>query len=121
MKQVLIVDDSEQIRERIVALLAESPQICIAGEAGDGLEAFEAVRKTHPDTVILDIRLPGQNGMALLKAFKSLYPQMAVIMLTNLDDDRYRRQCLRLGADHFLSKSMDFDKIVGVILGETST
>jgi DNA-binding NarL/FixJ family response regulator len=116
MKQVLIIDDSPQIRKRIAALLAESQKIRIIGEAGNGHDALEAVQRTRPDTVILDIRLPDQSGIALLKTFKARYPDMAVIMLTNLDDARYRRQCRQLGADHFLNKSKEFDKIVETII-----
>jgi DNA-binding NarL/FixJ family response regulator len=116
MKQVLIIDDSLQIRERIAALLAESPQIRIAGEVGNSRDALEAVQRLRPDTVLLDIRLPGQSGISLLRTFKARYPEMAVIMLTNLDDTRYRQQCRKLGADHFLSKTMEFERIVDTII-----
>ncbi len=116
MKQVLIIDDSAQIRKRIASLLRESPQIRIAGEAGSGRQALEAVAQARPDTVILDIRLPDQSGISLLKTFKARYPDMRIIMLTNLDDDRYRQQCRRLGADHFLSKAMEFEKIVDTVI-----
>jgi len=116
MKQVLIIDDSLQIRERIAALLAESPKIRIAGQAGNGCDALDAVQRLKPDTVILDIRLPDQSGIELLKTFKECYPEMTVIMLTNLDDARYRRQCRHLGADHFLNKTIDFEKIVDTII-----
>ena len=115
MKQVLIVDDSYQVRQRIAALLNESPQIRIAGEAGSGREAIEAVANIRPDTVILDILLPDENGIALLKRFKADYPQMKVIMLTNLDHPLYRQKCRRLGADHFLSKTDQFESIVEVV------
>ena len=117
MKQVLIIDDSFQIRERIAALLAESSKILIAGQAGNGRDALEAVRHLRPDTVILDIRLPDQSGIELLKTFKARYPKMTVIMLTNLDDARYRQLCRNLGADHFLSKTLEFEKIVDTIIG----
>jgi DNA-binding NarL/FixJ family response regulator len=116
MKQVLIIDDSSQIRHRVSALLAESAQIRVAGEAGSGREALEAVQRVRPDTVILDIRLPDQSGIALLKTFKARYPEMAVIMLTNLDDTCYRRRCRDLGVDHFLSKTLEFDKIVAAVI-----
>lgn len=118
MKQVLIIDDSLQIRERIAALLAESSQIRIAGQASSSRDALAAVQRLKPDTVILDIRLPDQSGIELLKTFKARYPKMAVIMLTNLDDTRYRRQCRKLGADHFLSKTMEFEKIVDTIIDD---
>jgi DNA-binding NarL/FixJ family response regulator len=116
MKQVLIIDDSPQIRQRIATLLAESQEIRIAGEAGNARDALEAVERTMPDTVILDIRLPDQSGIALLRTFKSRYPKMTVIMLTNLDDARYRRQCRHLGADHFLNKAKEFENIVETII-----
>lgn len=120
MKQVLIVDDSEQIRERLAALLAESAQIRLVGKAGNAREARDALRRVQPDTVILDIRLPGSSGIQLLKEIKTRYPEVAVIMLTNFDYAPYRRQCQQLGADHFLNKTLEFEKIVATILGNTT-
>jgi DNA-binding NarL/FixJ family response regulator len=118
MKQVLIVDDSEQIRERLVALLAESRQIRIVGQAGNGREALEAMQRLRPDTVILDIRLPGASGIEILKKIKARYPEVKVIMLTNFDFAHYRRQCRQLGADHFLNKTLEFEKIVDTVTGD---
>jgi DNA-binding NarL/FixJ family response regulator len=116
MVQVMIIDDSLQIRERIVALLAESAQISVIGQADSGRDALDLVQRLRPDAVILDIRLPDQSGVELLKTFKARYPEMTVIMLTNLDDDRYRQQCRHLGADRFLSKTMEFEKLVDTII-----
>ena len=115
MNKVLIVDDSQPIRERLADLLIESGQIRIVGEAGNVQDGWQAVQFLHPDTVILDIRLPGSTGIALLKKIKEHYPQVTVIMLTNFDDAQYRRQCRRLGADHFLNKTLEFEKIVETI------
>jgi DNA-binding NarL/FixJ family response regulator len=120
MKQVLIVDDSEQIRQRLVALLTESTQIQIVGQAGNGRDAMKAMQLLKPDTVILDIRLPGRSGIELLKEIKARYPDVMVIMLTNFDYEQYRRQCRQLGADHFLNKTLEFEKIIATILGDTT-
>jgi DNA-binding NarL/FixJ family response regulator len=120
MKQVLIVDDSEQIRERLVALLAESPQIRIVGQAGSGHEALDALQRLQPDTVILDIRLPDSSGIEVLKMIKARHPEIVVIMLTNFDYAQYRQQCRRLGADYFLNKTLEFEKITPTILGNAN-
>ena len=115
MKRVLIVDDSEQIRERLSVLLSESPYIQIVAQARNGREAREAIKKLRPDTVILDIRLPDSNGIDLLKETKVQFPETVIIMLTNFTYDRYRHQCRELGADYFLNKTLEFEKIVDAV------
>ena len=120
MNQVLIIDDSRQIRERIVVLLAESAKIMVAGQAGSAKQGWKALQLLHPDTVILDVRLPDGSGIHVLKAIKTRFPQVKVIMLTNFDDDRYRRQCRQLGADHFLSKTREFEKLIDAVLDDAA-
>jgi len=117
MKRVLIVDDSEKIRERLVTLLSEEGQIQVVGQVGSGRDTMNAMRRLRPDTVILDIRLPDISGIELLKEIKARYPALMVIMLTNFDNVQYRRQCRQLGADHFLNKTLEFEKIIDTILG----
>jgi len=117
-KRVLIVDDSEPIRERLRVLLCESPYIQIVGQARNGREARDALKQCRPDTVILDIRLPDSSGIALLKEIKIQFPDTAVIMLTNFDYAQYRQQCRELGADSFLNKTLEFEKIVDTIVGD---
>ena len=75
------------------------------------------LQRLLPDTVILDIRLPDDSGIQLLRQIKSGYPGIKVIMLTNYDLQQYRRQCLRLGADYFLNKTQEFEKMVPAVLG----
>ncbi len=116
MKHVLVVDDSPQIRERVLALLAESTQIRIVGQAADEQEALQIMGRQRPDTVILDIGLAGSSGIDLLKEIKALYPKVKVIMLTNFDSVTYRQKCQQLGADGFLNKSLEFEKVVDMIL-----
>ncbi len=117
MKRVLIIDDSEKIRERLVTLLSDEGQIVVVGQAGNGFDAMNAMQHLRPDTVILDIRLPDTSGIELLKEIKGRYPVVKVIMLTNFDNVQYRRQCRKLGADHFLNKTLEFEKIIDSILG----
>jgi YesN/AraC family two-component response regulator len=116
MKRVLIVDDSKEVRERLISLLSESPKIRIVGQAGNGKEAMDAVNDQKPDTVILDIRLPGKSGIQLLKEIKVAHPEITVIMLTNYDFEQYRKQCTHFGADHFFNKTLEFEKVVNVLV-----
>ena len=115
MRHVLIVDDSKQIRERLAALLSESNQIRVVGQAGDSHEALGILEHVKPDTVILDIRLPGRSGIELLKEIKARHPEVTVIMLTNFDYPIYRQQCKQLGADDFLNKTLEFEKIIDAV------
>lgn len=117
MKKVLIVDDSEPIRRRVAELLEESGQIRIVGQAGNSRDAMSAMQKLRPDTVILDIRIPESSGIQVLKEIKCRYPAVKVIMLTNFDNPQYRKQCRQLGADHFLNKTLEFEKIVASVTG----
>jgi two-component system, NarL family, response regulator DevR len=119
MKRVLLVDDSEKIRERLAAMLSENDQIRVVGQVGNARDTMDAMLRLRPDTVILDIRLPGKSGIELLKGIKARYPEAMVIMLTNFDNIQYRRQCRQLGADHFLNKTLEFEKIIDTILGDT--
>jgi DNA-binding NarL/FixJ family response regulator len=116
MKRVLIVDDSKQVRERLVSLLSDYPEIRIVGQAGNGKEALDALDEQKPDTVILDIRLPGRNGIQVLGDIKTARPEITVIMITNYDFEQYRKQCMQLGADHFFNKTLEFEKVIDVLV-----
>ena len=116
MKRVLIVDDSKQVRERLISLLTDYPEIRIVGQSGNGKEAMNALDAQKPDTVILDIRLPGRNGIQLLREIKAAHPEITVIMLTNYDFEQYRKQCMQLGADYFFNKTLEFEKVVNVLV-----
>ena len=116
MKRVLIVDDSKQVRERLISLLSEYPTIRIVGQAGNGNEALDALDDQKPDTVVLDIRLPGRSGIQLLGDIRAAHPEITVIMLTNYDFEQYRKQCLQMGADYFFNKTLEFEKIVNVLV-----
>jgi DNA-binding NarL/FixJ family response regulator len=116
MKRVLIVDDSKQVRERLISILSEYPQVRIVGQAGNGKEALDALDDQKPDTVVLDIRLPGKSGIELLGDIKAAHPEITVIMLTNYDFEQYRKQCLQMGADYFFNKTLEFEKVVDVLV-----
>jgi DNA-binding NarL/FixJ family response regulator len=112
---VFLADDSALIRERLQALLAEITGVAVIGQADDGLVAVNSVRELKPDVVVLDINMPGKNGMDVLRELKKFEPAPCVIILTSHPNPQYRERCLDRGADHFLDKSTDFDRLPGII------
>ena len=108
-KMVLIVDDSYLIIERVKDMLSEIVSTEHMLHAHTYTDGVEMLAKTTPDVLILDINLPDTNGIELLRLVKSKYPAIIVIMLTNQGGDYYRKLCLKIGADHFIDKSKDFD------------
>ena len=112
---VLMVDDNMGFVERMKGLLDEISQIGYINVASDYNEASMYVSEDKPDIVLLDINLPGKNGIEILKKIRISGHQCKVIMLTNHADEYYRQQCKELGADFFLDKSNDFAKVPEII------
>ncbi|HKX62841.1 MAG TPA: response regulator transcription factor [Verrucomicrobiae bacterium] len=114
-KRVFIVDDSPVVRDRLIHLIDEVPQIEIVGQADIAFEAIQSIRRLRPWAVILDISMPGGSGMYVLETIRKERPRPTVIMLTNFTTDQYRRKCLQLGADFFFDKSCEFEKVTEVL------
>lgn len=111
---VLVVDDSAMFRQRLSCLLHEI-NLRPVFHAGDYEEAAIRLLKTKIDLVLLDINLPGKNGIELLKMITKNYPCTKVLMVSNHAHDHYKQVCLLLGADHFFDKSLDFERITGIV------
>jgi DNA-binding NarL/FixJ family response regulator len=109
--KVFITDDSAIVRERLVTMILALPEITVVGQAQDAREAVDAIRRTRPDVVILDIRMPGGSGIDVLRRLKKMQPALKVIMLTNYAYRQYREKCEAVGADFFFDKSTEFDQI----------
>ena len=112
---VFIADDSELMRERLVTMLSELPNIEIIGQARDGLEAIGLIPKLKPDVVILDVRMPKKSGINVLQNIKGGDIPPLVIMFTNYPYPQYRDKCLKVGADFFFDKSADFEQLIQVL------
>ncbi len=113
--KVFIVDDSILIRERLTGVIHELPFAEIVGQAGDMRQAVEGIERFRPDVVLLDIRLPGGSGLDILQSIRATYPDMKVVILTNYSFPQYRERAGELGADAFLEKALEFEKIMGVL------
>jgi len=103
--RALIVDDNSMLRETTRLFLeSKFPGLCVH-EAEDGTEAFQQTHKHKPDLILMDIGLPGENGLRLTRKIKKLYPQITIIIFTNYDLSEYRKAAFECGADFFFSKS----------------
>ena len=109
--RVLVADDSAVVRDRLVVMLSEVCGVDVVGTAADGLEAIDSFRRLRPDIVVLDIRMPKANGIQVLEEIKEIDRSAVVLMLTNYLYPQYRTRCMAAGADYFLDKSTEFDRI----------
>lgn len=113
--RVLLADDHALVRAGIRALLDRTPDIEVVGESGDGLETLEMVNSKSPDLVLLDISMPGLNGMEVLEGIHRDFSQTRVIILTIHDDPAYAVAAIRAGADGYLPKKAAGDELVRAI------
>jgi DNA-binding NarL/FixJ family response regulator len=119
MMKVIIADDSDLILDRLQQILSQFEQIVIVGSFRNGTEALEGMRLLEPDLAILDFKMPGLNGIEVLKEFRKENVTTKIIILTFYATDYYRLMASKAGADYFYSKVDDFEKIelaVGNIL-----
>ena len=107
MIAVGIVDDDPMVRTGLRFILAEDPSLEVAWQAGDGAAALAELEATPVDVLLLDIRMPGMDGLATLEALAGRAPRPKVIVLTTFSTDDYVVRALRLGADGFLLKDAD--------------
>lgn len=118
--KVVTVDDSELIAERLQTLLSELEGIQFLGNARNIASALRLINDQKPNVVMLDIHLeddvPLGNGMSLIPPLRKTYPNMKIIMLTNLTGDYYRTRCLAMGANYFFDKTNDFNKIPDTLM-----
>ena len=106
MISVVVVDDEQLVRSGFAALLASDPEITVAGTAGDGDAALAVIRRERPDVVLMDIRMPGRDGVSATAAITAdrTLSGTRVIVLTTFDLDEYVHAALRAGASGFLLK-----------------
>ena len=115
--RVAIIDDSVVIRQRLVAMIDETPDIKVVCTATDGREGLECVLHHKPDVVILDIRMPVMGGIEVLEALRQRDVTPTVLVLTNFPYPVYRKKCHELGAELFFDKSTEFAEAVQALRG----
>lgn len=111
MIKVMIADDQELMRESLKILLSSKDDIEIAALAKDGNEVLQLLPKIHPDVILMDIRMPGMDGVTCTKLVKERYADIQVIVLTTFDDDEYIYDALKYGASSYLLKGVSLDEL----------
>lgn len=112
MIRVLVVDDHELVRSGITRMLADNPDLDVIGEASSGEEAIEFVRKTRPDIVLMDIRMPGIGGLEATRRILRIDDSIRVIVVTACADDPYPTRVMQSGATAYITKGADIKEMV---------
>ena len=113
--RVLIADDHAVVRSGLRALLRADAELEVVGEAGDGEEALRLVETLHPDTVLLDITMPPENGIRTAQRLKKQHPQLVVLFLTMHEDQALLHEALRAGAAGYVIKRAEESEIIRAI------
>jgi two-component system NarL family response regulator len=102
--RVMIFDDHQMVREGIVALLQMQGDFQVVGEAGEGESAVALYRLQRPDVALVDLRMPGKDGVAVIEAIRGEFPEARLLVLTTYDSDDDVARALRAGASGYLLK-----------------
>ncbi len=117
MIRVLICDDQDMIREGIQAILSTVPEIYVVGVASNGAQAIEAVEQWKPDVVLMDLNMPGVNGIHATRAIHEKHPQIRILALTTYDADEWVFDAIRAGAAGYLLKDSPRAILIQAITG----
>jgi len=115
MIRVLLVDDQTLIRQGLRLLLEMETDIQVVGQATDGREAIRQVEALHPDVVLMDVRMPGMDGVAATRELSARFPEVGVIILTTFEDDETVFDGLRAGARGYLLKDVSSEEMAGAV------
>lgn len=112
MINILIADDKSLIRDGISMILSLYENINVVGEVNNGKEVIDFVSKVNVDLILMDIRMPVMDGVEATKIIKERYPDIKVLILTTFNEDKYIFEGLKNGADGYLLKDINSDKLV---------
>ncbi|RAG83841.1 DNA-binding response regulator [Streptacidiphilus pinicola] len=113
--RIVLVDDQPLIRASLQMVVTDAPDLVVVGEAGDGAAAVRLAAELRPDVVVMDVRMPGMDGIEATRRILATDDGCRVLMLTTFDDDEYVYGALRAGASGFLVKDMALDDILAAV------
>lgn len=115
MITVLVADDHTLLREGLKQILASTPDIVVADEAGDGKEVLKKAGERNYDVILLDIAMPGRNGIDICKQLKSMKPHLNILMLSMYPEEQFALRSLRAGAVGYLTKKSVPTELISAI------
>lgn len=118
--RILIVDDEAPIRRGLTMRLQAEPDMLVVGEAGDGFVAIQSARALKPDVVLMDVRMPGLDGLSAGALILAQNPGISVLFLTMHDDERTRAEAFRIGAAAVVGKQMIEEELLTNIRAVTA-
>lgn len=115
--RVLLVDDHALFREGLAGIIDSQPDMQVVGEANDGLEAFVKAQELKPDLILMDVQMPGMDGLEAARQIKQTLPEAVIIMLTVRDDDEKLFGALKNGAQGYLLKEIRSQSMLEMLRG----
>lgn len=122
--RTLVADDHPLFREGVARIIAEQPDMEVVGEASDGLEALVKARELRPDVILMDITMPGCDGLEATRLIKQEMPEVHIVILTVRDEDEHLFEAIKSGAEGYLLKTLRSQQLLtalrGVMRGEAA-
>ncbi len=115
MIKIIIADDHAIVREGLKQVLADAPDIAVTGESSEGQDLIEKLRKGKYDVVLLDVSMPGRNGIDILKQVRLEHPRLPVLMLSMHPENQYALRAMKAGASGYLTKETAPEELVKAI------
>ena len=115
MLRILVADDHAVVREGVKQILGDVSDMVVKGEAKDGPETLEKAMRDDYDVILLDISMPGRNGLEILKEIKTNLPKIPVLILSMHPEEQYAIRALRAGASGYLTKASAPQELIGAI------
>lgn len=109
---VLLVDDHAIVRQGLASLLSMTEDFSLVGDAGDGARAIELARELAPDLIVIDLLMPGMDGVTAIRSLKTVSPASQIAVLTSTEDEDLAFSAIEAGAQSFLVKSMSGDALL---------
>ncbi len=112
MIHIFVVDDHEIFRDGLRVLIDATEDMVLVGEADSGTEVLEKIADLHPDLILMDIHMPGENGIDITRRIKEHYPDVIVLILTMFDDDKSVFAAMRAGASGYVLKGIKHNEML---------